>query len=413
MNYSFKYRIYPSEAQKEALDNTLEACRNLYNELLRKMQTYESIENQDIPIQTKADKMARNMRQNGKYALDSVHSRVVSMVVRRLYTNMSVHSAVKQYNPNSLRYKKQGWYKSFRYHQSGFKLHQEDSWLDTVYLSKIGQVPIKYHREIPDSADIKQVSIKRDSENQWFAIFGIELDETTDNSIHNSTEQSDDKTVYIGSCIDGFSFDSENRRISNPDISVEYQKLKREKRNISRKIYDSSNYVKNRDKINSIKTTIKNIYSDFLHKLSRFYVRKYDEIIIEKRYIGGMLNSWSLFRNMLQYKAERAGIDYFEANLDEESYRCPDCGTISRDRYWIRENMCPSCRNHKITRNQTELHQDTVTIDSGKQVTVGLGESDVKPADIVTSVDELVSSTSKINETGRDNISLSTSIAEI
>ncbi len=43
-------------------------------------------------------------------------------------------------------------------------------------LSKLGDIPIRHHRFIPDDANLKQVTVKKGPTVERFATFGIEMD---------------------------------------------------------------------------------------------------------------------------------------------------------------------------------------------------------------------------------------------
>lgn len=71
-----------------------------------------------------------------------------------------------------LRLKGKGWYKTFIYNQSGFKLLKTGRRLDILHLSEISDVPIRVHR--PVDGKIKQVIIKRHNSGRWFACLCVE-----------------------------------------------------------------------------------------------------------------------------------------------------------------------------------------------------------------------------------------------
>ena len=45
--------------------------------------------------------------------------------------------------------------------------------------SKIGEVPIRLHWEMPNDVTIKQVTVKREPTGRWYAVVGIALSDET------------------------------------------------------------------------------------------------------------------------------------------------------------------------------------------------------------------------------------------
>lgn len=76
------------------------------------------------------------------------------MVLYQLYSNLKVLSGLKKNGKNvgKLRFKVKGWYKTFTYNQSSFRLMETGKRLDLLHLSKIGDIPIRVHRKIEGEA---------------------------------------------------------------------------------------------------------------------------------------------------------------------------------------------------------------------------------------------------------------------
>jgi len=82
------------------------------------------------------------------------------MVLHQLYSNLKASSQLKRNGKQvgRLRFKGKGWYKTFIYNQTGFKLIKTGKRLDLLHLSKIGDTPIRVHKEV--EGEIKQIIIK-------------------------------------------------------------------------------------------------------------------------------------------------------------------------------------------------------------------------------------------------------------
>ncbi|WP_304598826.1 RNA-guided endonuclease TnpB family protein, partial [Lactobacillus intestinalis] len=97
---------------------------------------------------------------------------------------------------------------------------------------------------------------------------------------------------------------------------------------------------------------------DYLHKLTTHLVRQYDVIAIEDLKVKNLQKnhclakaianaSWSMFRQMLEYKCERYGKELIAVNPKNTSRICSKCGFNSGAKpLEIREWTCPNCQVH-------------------------------------------------------------------
>lgn len=345
MNRSYKYRLYPSEQDKEELEKHLDLCRQVYNHFLEELNEAE-----EIPSRYKLQQQLPELKQEWT-ELQKVHSKVLQMVLKQLYDNLKSLSEQKKqgYNVGRLRFKGEGWFKTFEYNQSGFKLKKTDNRLDKLKLSKIGEVPIRVHREI--EGEVKGVIIKQDSAGDWYAIFQTKQ-ETVE---FDSTESEDVEAVGIDLGIQKFIVDSDGNRIEHPkNVEKAEERLAKEQQNLSRKQEGSNNYEKQRKRVATLHKRVKNRRMDFLHKLSNAYVENYDKIVLEDLNISGMVqgemnskntadSAWRIFIELLLYKAESANTEVVLIDPKDTSKQCSRCGVKTDKKLWQREHSCPSC----------------------------------------------------------------------
>ncbi|MEM0328631.1 MAG: transposase, partial [Thermoproteota archaeon] len=254
-----------------------------------------------------------------KPELNRVYSKVLQMVLYQLYSNLKALSQTKKNRKKvgRLRLKSKGWFKTFVYNQSGFKLMRTGKRLDLLRLSKIGGIPIRVHRTI--EGRIKQVIVKRHNSGKWFACICVEKEIKVAN-------REPKNVVGLDVGIKHFLTDSDGRQIENPRF---YEKTLRRIRVLhhwlSRKRKDSKNYEKQKIKLAKAYERLINQRDDFLHKLSRFYVNNYDVICVENLDIKKMVRkhnlaqkildaSWGKFLQLLEYKAERAAVRVVKVN---------------------------------------------------------------------------------------------------
>ena len=303
MQLTYRYRLYPSRGQEEKLLAALEFCRWLYNRLLEEMNRAKAEDKKITQLKTQA--LIVKLKEE-KPELKTVYSKVLQMVNHQLWNNISALAGLKRNGRRvgRLRFKGEDRLKALNYNQSGFKVEGKK-----LVLSKVGEVPIKLHREI--KGKVKGVIVKREGSGRWYAMFQVE----------NETEPlpKTRKAVGIDVGIKHFLTDSEGQQVENPRFYERtLERIRIRHKQLSRKQEGSENHEKAKAKLLKIYEKLVNRRDDFLHKLSRFYVNNYDVIAVENLNIAAMARnhnlaqyildtSWGKFLHFLSYKAEGAG----------------------------------------------------------------------------------------------------------
>lgn len=338
MQKTYKFRLYPSKQQEKKLLCTLDRCRFVYNKLLEKLNKKEKIDRKKL--QHSVVKLKEKYKE-----LKEVYSKVLQYEHYRLFSNLRALSRLKLNGKKvgKLRFKGKGWFKTFTYNQSGFKIIETDKRLDKLHLSKIGNIPIKIHRKV--NGKIKQITIKHCSSKKWYACITTEIKEKI-------TRSNNTKKVGIDLGLDNFIYDSNGNKIKHPKIlDKSLKKLTKEQRRLSRKKKKSRNRKKQRIKVARVHEKIINQRNDFLHKLSRYYVKGYGFIALEKLQINSMVKnkylsksiidaSWSKFIQLLQYKAENAGVEVIQIDPKNTTQICSNCGSKVPKKLYNRIHKC-------------------------------------------------------------------------
>ena len=218
-----------------------------------------------------------------------------------------------------------------------------------LWLSKIGEIPIHLHRDIPENATIKQVTVKQETTGEWFATFGIDVDETTPEKPENP-----ERVVGIDVGILKYAHDTDGTAVESPDFSEERERLERAQRKLSRKEHGSNNWEEQRKTVAQRHADLKRKRRDFLHKLSNYYAREYDVVAVEDLDAKGLVElpgnsrnragaAWGTFLRMLEYKCEREGTHFVAVDPRGTTKECASCGTETDKPLWVREHSCPSC----------------------------------------------------------------------
>lgn len=344
MNLTYKYRIYPTSKQEAALNDVLVACRWVYNKVLEvrrdawnergeSTSLYET--NRMIPAWKQSNAILNNA-----YAQSLQESA------------MRVDKAFKAFfkrvrngeTPGFPRFKGE-WYKSFTYPQTwkGFKFVDEDH----IYLSKIGDVKIRKHREI--EGEVKRLTIKRNRLGKWFALFVVEVNPEP---LKPSSE-----VVGVDLGLSSFATLSNGEKFNNPRFfAEEMENLQKAQRRLSASKNGTEEWRKRRRVVQHIHERIANRRADFAHKLSRKLVDKYQVIVFEDLNIRGMqgvnfksLNrsigdvAWNQLVRFTQYKAEKAGRECVLVDPRNTSQECSECGEMVEKDLSVRVHDCPHC----------------------------------------------------------------------
>lgn len=350
----YKFQLCPSQEQEKRLLETLEICRKTYNRLLEE---YQKGEHDRFKLQALLP-----IWKEDDHDLKTAYAKVLQHEVHRLlYNQKGLDEKRKRCRKvGRLRWKPPQRFRSFTYNQLGFKLHSGKGKFGTLWLSKIGDIPICLHRDV--IGKIKQVTIKHMPSGDWYALIAV------DDGAEEDKITFIEKMVGIDVGVAHFSVDSEGLETENPrHMKCGLDKVQKEQRKLARKQKGSGNYEKQRIKVAREHEHIENQRNDFQHKLSRYYVDNYDLIVTEKLDIHNLIKnghlaqdisdaSWSSFYLKLAYKAERAGKLFVQVDPRGTSQECSSCGERVPKTLKDRWHDCPYCglslsRDHNASIN--------------------------------------------------------------
>jgi putative transposase len=343
MNYNYRYRLRPSDALEERLASTVDTCRQVYNHFLHRL-------NRNNDTSSYSEQKRLPDLKKWWNDLKRVHSKVLQKVVQRLYDNLSTLRGRKNngHRVGTLTWKGKGEYRSFTYSQSGFEL-KNTSGRVRMWLSKIGEIPLTFHRDLPADAEIKTVTVKREPTGKWYAILGVETPDDPSEKPENPK-----KCVGIDVGILKYAHDTDGTAVGSLDLSDERERLERAQRDLSRKEHGSANWEEQRRTVAERHAALKRKRRDFLHKLSNHYAREYDLVAVEDLDAAGLVElpgnsrnragaAWGTFLRMLEYKCEGEGAHFVAVDPAGTTKECAACGTLTDKPLWVREHSCPSC----------------------------------------------------------------------
>ena len=329
MQMTYSFRLYPTTDQENRLLDWLELCRRLYNIALEERQTSWETKKKSIGYTAQQNKLPAFKKDYPEYK--AIHSQVLQDVLRRVDTAYKNFFAKRAGYP---RFKGKERYVSVTYPQVD-KVKDTFSRLAKgyIYLSKIGFVKIRIHREV-DLSSAGRVNVKLRN-NQWYVNITCEVPETNPSLLLKP------KSVGIDVGLNTFVATSAGELIDNPKYLRKKEKyLKRRGRQLSRKQRGSHLKVTNQRQ-------------DFLHKVSHALVKKNDIIVAEDLQIKNMVRNsrlsksihdagWGKLLTYIDYKAHKNGKRFIKVPPKGTSQTCICGANVPKD-LSVRVHTCPKC----------------------------------------------------------------------
>ncbi len=338
---TFKYRLYPTPDQEKRMVDTLNTCRVLYNSALIDRQKHYKATGKGLTLTHQEAQLVKD--KTNFPALETVHSQVLQDVlfrVKKSYSNFFRRVKEKNGKPGYPRFKFGERYDSFTYPQYGFAFKIVNH--ETLFLSKIGNVPIKMHRSVKGT--IKTCIVKREVDG-WYASIFVEIETPV-----VKTDLS--KPIGIDVGLTPLVTLSDGKTIGHPHYFKKMEnKLAKAQRSFSRKVKGSKNYKKQLVKVGLIHKKISDQRDDLAHKISRAIVNAFTFIagdsintknLVQNNHLSKSIYDagWGKILNFIVYKAEEAGKRYVEPPTAGSSQECCLCGVGTHKELSDRMHIC-------------------------------------------------------------------------
>ena len=334
---AYKVRCFPTEEQKQLIVKTFGCCRWYWNQALSdNIKYYE--ENKKGKLNTPAfyKKEFEWLKEVDGQAL--------------CFTQMDLQSAFT----NFFKQPSKGFpkFKSKKFPKNSYKTMTAKGFVvddNTIKLPKLGKVKIVNHRHIIGIAKSCTISMTPTDE---FYISVLWKDNEENNTLVKTNKEIgiDLGLTDLAICSDGEKFPILQSLRKN------LSKLKKEQRKLSKMSRGSNNYNIQKMKIAKLHQHIANQRKDYLHKVSYKLTNENQVICLEDLNVKGMMKNhhlalsvadvgWSMFINMLEYKAESKGRTIVKIDRwFPSSQICSCCGCVSGKKpLHIRQWICPEC----------------------------------------------------------------------
>jgi putative transposase len=338
MRKTYKYRLFPTAAQHQALDAQLgEACR-LYNAALQERRDAYQKRGVSLNYYDQANQL-KGIRAAGDLGLANFSAS--QNVLRRVeQTFKAFFRRVKAgQKAGSPRFKSRRRFDSYTFPSYGDGCRLTGT---RLYLQGVGHLKVKLHR--PVDGTLKTITVKREC-GTWYACFSVEVTGNPLPTIDTFTG------VDVG--LTAFATLADGTEIDNPRYYKRAQaKLRLAQRRVTRRKRGGKNRRKAVRLLKKAHAKVKNQRADFQHKVARTLVNAYGVIAVEDLNIKGLASGmlaksvndagWSSFITKLAYKAEEAGRRLIQVDPRGTSQACL-CGAEVRKTLAQRWHQCPNC----------------------------------------------------------------------
>jgi putative transposase len=343
---TFKYRIYLTSGQRRILEQQLEECRWVYNQVLA---ARRDAYGEGVPLGLYDTVNLLPDWKADRPTLKQVHSQVLQNICQRVHRAFEAFFRRIKEGAEAIgypRFKGVGRYDSITYPQYGNGVRIE---ADRLIVSKIGAVKLVLHRPVEGTP--KTVTLTRSRTGKWYACITCE----TETRPLPPTEH----IIGVDIGLASFATLSNGEQIANPRF---YRKdeadLKRvqKRKDAAKNAQDWPENAKQTTILGKVHERIVNRRSDFAHKRSRDLVNIYQVIVFEdlkpqamgKSKGRGMRKSimdvaWSQFISMTISKAAEAGRTIILVDPRNTSKMCSQCGELVPKALGDRTHACPHC----------------------------------------------------------------------
>jgi putative transposase len=328
----------PNKAQEQALMKTLIASRKMYNACLEELITHYKETGKSMHLYEQD-------KRHGKEAHPDLPAVVVDTTLKRLHRSFT----------NFFQGRKEGRKVGFPRFKSAtswntIQFRDATSYVkgNSFYAPKLSgaRIRIVLHRPMEGKFKFARIILRPSG---WYLQCVCETEP--------ALLPKKDNAVGLDMGIHYLVADSTGHMLENPHHAKKSaKKLAKAQKKLAGCKKGSTRRKKAKKKVARLHERIHNQRQDTLHKASRYYVDRYQTIVVEDLRPANMVKnhclafaiadaSWGTLRTMLENKAESAGRELIAIAPHYTSQRCsnPQCGEYVSKSLSVRTHVCPFC----------------------------------------------------------------------
>ena len=346
MQVRYRYRIYPTPRQQQALARVFGCARVVYNDCLRvRDEVYAAGEEiTDTEVQRRVITLAKATPERAWLAeVASVALVQASQDARRAYKNWFDSLAGRRKGPKVRHPKprrKRGR-QSIRLTRNGFALRGE-----RLYVAKAGDIKVEWSRDLPSVPS--SVTVIREPDGRYYASFVIQREPTPLPVC--------DRETGIDLGLSSLVVTSDGERVANPRFyRVAQRRLRRAQRVLSRRQKGSANRARARHRVAVVHRKIRDSRLDHAHKTALRLVRDNQAVYAEDLCVSGLARTrlaksvadagWSQLLRCIEEKAAQYGRAFAKVGrFEPTSQVCSACGVKDGPKpLSVRRWACAAC----------------------------------------------------------------------
>jgi putative transposase len=342
----YRYRIYPSPGQQQALARVFGCARVVYNDCLRvRDEAYAAGEKvSDTEVQRRVITLAKLAPDRAWLAeVASVALVQACQDARRAYKNWfdSVTGRRKGPKIRHPKPRRKRGRQSVRLTRNGFTLHGE-----RLYLAKVGDIRVQWSRALPSVPS--SVTVIREPDGRYYASFVVKRQVTPLPSC--------DREAGIDVGLNSLVVTSDGEVIPNPRfLRKAGKRLRRAQRILSRRQKGSVNRAKARHRVAVVHRQVRDARLDHAHKVALRLVRDNQAVYAEDLAVSGLMRTrlarsvsdagWSQLLRCVEEKAARYGRTFSKiGRFEPTSQVCSACGVKDGPKpLSVRQWTCAAC----------------------------------------------------------------------
>ena len=335
MYRSYKYRIYPTNSQKELIHKHCGSVRFLYN----------------LALETKTMAYLGNKVNLTRYDLQKQLVELKKELPWLKETNsQSLQSALINLDEAYKKFFKGAGFPKFKKksNKGSFSIPQNIIVENDLLIIPKFKEGIKMSLHRPTKGIIKSAVISVTPTGKYFVSILCDTKE----EVPTKAPIEENTTIGIDLGIKDFAITSESEVFENP----KYLRKAQSKLKYVQRKYSKHKGKRTKKKLAKLHEDVVNKRKDFLHKVSTQLIRENQTICLEDLGVKNMVKnhnlaqaisdvSWSTFVSMLEYKAEWYGKNILRiGRFAPSSKTCSNCGSINKElQLKDREWTCSSC----------------------------------------------------------------------